>query len=196
METRIREIPILFSTPMVRAILDGRKIHRKIYKASYPDLSENEILALRIANGVKINKNTGCWEWQKTSNGYGYGTMTINGKSRLVTRLVYSLINGSIPDGKQVLHDCDNPCCCNPEHLHLGTRFDNMRECYERGRSKIKPVHLKGEKNGCAKLTEEDVIKIRNLVSQGERQHAVASLFSISQAQVSNIVQGRKWAHV
>jgi hypothetical protein len=188
--------PILFSTKMVQAILEGRKTQGKIYRAAHKELSENEVLALRIANGIKINAQSGCWEWQKTKNKYGYGTMTINGRGRLVHRTAYFITNGCIPNGKQVLHNCDNPCCCNPSHLHLGNRNDNMRECYERGRSNIKPVHLFGERNGSAKLTTRDVLNIRNMVSCGERQRSIADKFNISQAQVSNIVGGKEWQHV
>ena len=81
----------------------------------------------------------GCWEWQpKSRSSFGYGVMRIGGTpGRLVGahRLAWQYTYGPIPEGLCVLHGCDNPPCCNPAHLHLGTKADNMREKVERGRA-------------------------------------------------------------
>lgn len=81
----------------------------------------------------------GCWEWQaKSRSPFGYGVMRIGGTpGRLVGahRLAWQYTNGPIPEGLCVLHDCDNPPCCNPAHLHLGTKGDNATEKVERGRA-------------------------------------------------------------
>jgi hypothetical protein len=187
---------ILFSGAMVRAILDGRKISKKIYKKAYPNLSDNEVFSLRIANGITVDKKTGCWNWEKSHNLDGYGTMTINGRGELVPRVCYEIVWGKIPLGMQVLHDCDNPKCCNPDHLHLGTRFDNMRECYQRGRSNIKPVHFIGSKNPTAKLKESDIPEIRKRLQNGETQQSIANIYRVSQTAIWNVSSKREWAHV
>ncbi len=57
----------------------------------------------------------------------------------------------------QVLHDCDNPSCCNPKHLFLGTCQDNVNDMFNKEREN----KAKGISHGMSKLTEEDVIKIR-----------------------------------
>lgn len=80
--------------------------------------------------------------------------MRVDGKLRLVHRLVYALTKGPIPDGMQVLHNCpggDNPSCCCPEHLWLGTQQDNMRDMAAKGRN-IMQTHperaARGESHG------------------------------------------------
>lgn len=88
----------------------------------------------------KVDRTGDCWVWTaKTRSSFGYGMIRVGGTpGRLVSahRVAWELTNGPIPDGLWVLHGCDNPPCCNPAHLHLGTRADNMREMSERGRAK------------------------------------------------------------
>lgn len=92
-----------------------------------------------------------CWEWTRATAGFGYGIIRVGGTpGRLVMthRLVWELTNGPIPDGLCVLHSCDNPPCCNPAHLHLGTKADNMRERRERGRANPRREPRKVCRNG------------------------------------------------
>lgn len=79
-----------------------------------------------------------CWEWtakSRSGSALGYGTIRVAGRLIGAHRLVWELTNGPIPDDLCVLHECDNPPCCNPTHLHLGTRADNMAEKVARGRA-------------------------------------------------------------
>lgn len=87
---------------------------------------------------AKINIVLGsgnCWEC-KTTGKFRYGSVSINGKFMKAHRYSWEIHNGPIPKGLWVLHHCDNPACVNPEHLFLGTRSDNMKDCYAKGRSK------------------------------------------------------------
>ena len=77
---------------------------------------------------------TECIEWRGTRTRSGYGQKVIKGKRYRTHRLAYEWANGPIPKGMLVLHSCDNPACCNPNHLFLGTQSDNMRDCANKGR--------------------------------------------------------------
>lgn len=81
-----------------------------------------------------INEETGCHEWSKSRDRYGYGLIKYNGKMRLVHRVAYEVLKGESIKGWHILHSCDNPCCYNPDHLSLGTHLDNMRDRAAKGR--------------------------------------------------------------
>lgn len=79
---------------------------------------------------------SGCWEWTGPRLPSGYGHMS----NMLYThRAAYQLFVGPIPDGMHVCHRCDNPPCCNPEHLFLGTAADNMHDRDAKGRHRGGP---------------------------------------------------------
>jgi hypothetical protein len=85
---------------------------------------------------------TGCWEWQGASNKSGYGRVRVNGRLQLPHRVVAAFF-GIIPEAADttnrrvcVLHECDNPRCCNPDHLKAGSMSQNMKDCVRRGRHK------------------------------------------------------------
>lgn len=75
-----------------------------------------------------------CWEWQGTRNSGGYGTLSGNENGLLAHRVAYEILVGEIPKGMFVCHKCDNPPCCNPSHLFLGTPKDNIRDMIDKGR--------------------------------------------------------------
>jgi hypothetical protein len=74
-----------------------------------------------------------CWPWQSSTNQWGYGTASLAGRPKLAHRIAWELAYGAIPVGICVLHRCDTPGCCNPAHLWLGTRKDNMRDMLRKG---------------------------------------------------------------
>jgi hypothetical protein len=78
----------------------------------------------------------GCWVWQGFCQKppRAYGETNYLGKKWRVHRLMYTLVYGPIPDGKLVCHKCDNPSCCNPDHLWLGTHLENMSDCRAKDR--------------------------------------------------------------
>ena len=84
----------------------------------------------------------GCIEYQGTRGRFGYGQTRIGSRidgtrrSVKVHRLVWEEHHGPIPEGLVVRHKCDNPPCCNIEHLEIGTQQDNIRDKVERGRSR------------------------------------------------------------
>jgi hypothetical protein len=85
----------------------------------------------------RVDKSNGldaCWMWTAGLHNRGYGRIRWNGMPECAHRIVWMLINGAIPNELEVLHRCDNPPCCNPGHLFLGTQADNMHDRDAKGR--------------------------------------------------------------
>lgn len=141
----------------------------------------------RLLNKIKIAAETGCWEWT-ASKTRGYAVIRANGRWCRANRVSYDLYCGPIADGMHVLHRCDNPACVNPEHLFLGTNADNMADKVAKGRQ------LPGSAHSLAKLTDADVLAIRN--AEGVTQLALATKYGVGQQQISRIRSGKRWAHL
>jgi HNH endonuclease len=97
-------------------------------------LSEAEKRAI-FWQRVKQGTTAECWPWiAKSKLAYGYGAVNWDGRVQSAHRLAYELTYGPIAPGLHVLHNCDNPGCCNPNHLRLGSHADNMRDAAIRSR--------------------------------------------------------------
>ncbi len=85
--------------------------------------------------------------------------------------------------------ECDNPKCCNPAHLKIGTHAENMLDMRLKGRARSCP----GSSSKMAKLTETDVAQILgNKMSAAD----VMSLFKIGKSATYSILRRRTWKHV
>lgn len=131
-----------------------------------------------------------CWEWQKKLNGWRYGMVWFRGETFLAHRISYEIHCGAIPEGLKVLHRCDNPPCCNPKHLFLGTDADNVADKVSKKR------HAYGERAHAAKLKEADVVKIRELRKEGLYFTEIAAMYSVGATTINNIVNRVTWKHV
>ena len=94
-----------------------------------------------------------CWEWLACKT-HGYGRFGYQGKMCQAHRVAYQLAKGIIPEGMVVRHTCDNPACCNPNHLVLGTQQDNINDMDQRER------RAKGITHGQSKLTDDQVRQV------------------------------------
>lgn len=138
---------------------------------------------------VDVRSEDECWEWKASKGKWLYGNFRIDSKTFLAHRVAYMLKNGEIPSEMLVCHSCDNPGCCNPKHLWLGTNYDNMQDMFKKGR---RPA-AKGSRNGSAKLKEEDVLQIRNMRSQGCTCTDISKIYGVSIGTISHIATGRNW---
>jgi hypothetical protein len=123
----------------------------------------------------QIKTSEGCSIWKHSKDTQGYGYIKVKGKQRIVTRIVYELTKGPIPDGMRVLHTCDNPSCISPDHLFLGTQKDNMQDALSKGR--IGPLFYHGE-----------MWLMRKLYKHGTPLRHIALMFKTRHGRVKKIV--------
>lgn len=96
---------------------------------------DTKTLRQRFFEKVKVGKPNECWEWQGGRNYDGYGIFHLDiGKSIGAHRYAFKLSRGYLPKTLHILHDCDNPPCCNPKHLYSGTQQENMEDKLIRNR--------------------------------------------------------------
>ncbi len=86
----------------------------------------------KVMRRVRVNPETGCWEWTGPTSGNGrgggYGRMSLNGQTVATHLVVYTHYFGYIPGKKQIDHECENRKCCNPHHLKIVTHKQNQRK--------------------------------------------------------------------
>lgn len=142
-------------------------------------------------------KETDCWTWIGAKQQY-YGNFWFENKVQLSHRVSYQLFVGSIPEGQNVLHKCDNGFCVNPEHLFLGTQLDNVRDMAIKGRASFgNRGTSKGQRNGGSKLSENEVLEIRKLLTQNWLSHReIAEMFEVSRSNIGLIAQRKAWSHI
>lgn len=132
----------------------------------------------------------GCWHYTgytPASRG-GYGEFDFkSGKRMLAHRAAYLLLKGNDPGKQLVCHRCDVPRCVNPDHLFLGTIQDNMDDRNAKGRQ------ARGERNGPAKLTEEQVLAIR---ADPRTNRAIAKDYGVFETTISTIKHRHTWKHI
>ncbi len=145
----------------------------------------------------KVDRSGGpdaCWPWTGYRGGPGYGQLMWRRVKMQAHRLAWMLANRAHLHGLCACHRCDNPPCCNPAHLFLGTPADNMRDMTEKGRRSTVPS--KGERHGMAKLTAAKVLAIREKRKNGFSTKQLAEMYGIRTGHVRGIVRGTHWKHL
>ncbi len=149
-----------------------------------------------------------CWPWAGACFNQGYGEVSHGGARWRAHRLVWTLVNGPIPTGLHVCHSCDNPPCCNPAHLWLGTHADNMADKARKGRgeqvrgdnhyARTHPEWLaRGERHGLARLTEAHAQAVRRVYATGTYSQAqISRVLGVSHTVISKIVRGKTYRHL
>lgn len=139
----------------------------------------------------KVNQTNECWIWEGSKNKNGYGLLKTNYAKYIGTqythRISYWLFNGEFDKKLDVLHNCDNPSCVNPNHLHLGTQIENNKERDERGRHKS----LKGLDHGSSIFTSEEVEQILKLRNEGMFYKDIAVLFECNRRTIERLCLGK-----
>ena len=162
----------------------ARQLCRKHYTSAWYSKTLDQYLGIteQQAFEAKIQKIDKCWVWKGTKNEYGYGIFMIaGGKTVRAHRYAYALYVGQIPDGKIIMHKCDNPPCVNPDHLQIGTTAENNLD------AAIKRRHNYGTDHWNGRLTDDDVAIIR---ASTEKQSVLALRFGVHQSHISKIKSG------
>lgn len=144
----------------------------------------------RFMAKVRVRQANECWVWDASTNNCGYGQFRYAGKMRKAHRISYEFFIGTIPDGIQVCHKCDNPSCVNPNHLFLGTHTENMKDMAAKGRAGV----TLGKFNPNSKLTPDAVKAIRADTTKTTKQ--LGAEFGVSDVMISKIKTGRSWRHI
>ena len=171
----------------------------------------------------KVDKSGGpdaCWPYLDFRDSNGYGSFKLDGAGKRAHRIAWAITSGPIPDGMFVCHSCDNPPCCNPTHLWLGTSAENTRDRHQKGRDAKGPTHgtvtrpernargdrhgsrlhpervVRGERSHNAKLTDEIVRDIRHMHASGVRIIRLSERYDVSPGTIDFVVRRKTWAHV
>ena len=142
-----------------------------------------------------------CWEWTGGKD-HGYGSIGRGYGSVRANRLSWELHNGAIPEGRHVLHTCDNRGCVNPAHLYIGTDVENARDRVERGRAKGPRGPVKREPGwnrktrdddrrgyANAKLTVEQVREIRARKAPGVSNKVLGEEFGVTGVTIGDVLR-------
>jgi len=154
-----------------------------------------------------VNKTDGCWFWTRSVMHGGYGSFKVRSKTNIrAHRFSWELVNGPVADGLWVLHKCDTPRCVRPDHLFLGTPKDNIADAVRKGRmasvrngrhnSIVRPDCIqRGQKNAAARLTDKNVLEIRQLVITVPSR-TLARRFGVTQSMIRQIARRDAWKHL
>lgn len=146
-------------------------------------------VAVRFWAKVDRRGSDECWPWLGARDRRGYGRIKAFGRNWVASRIVLAL-KGSIPSSEEIVcHHCDNPPCCNPEHLFIGTALLNAQDRAAKGREPDR----RGEGNGRAKLTADQVREIRANPLGHKR---LAEMVGVSPTTIRDVRSRRKWSHV
>jgi hypothetical protein len=138
-----------------------------------------------------------CWGWTGAPDRHGYGSLNLRKNSQKTNpikahRISYEIHYGPIPDGLYVCHHCDNPPCCNPAHLFLGTHQDNVADMWQKGRGKT--WSMSGDANPKAVLNPEAARLILDEYRAGATQPQLALKYGVSQGTISHVTRLDHWA--
>lgn len=138
--------------------------------------------------------NDDCWPWLGHVNLRGYGNFAFRIQSRVHTvaahRIAALIAFGSIDRGVNVLHHCDNPRCCNPSHLFLGSQEENMRDCAAKRRTTF------GRRANRAKLTDDLVRRLPRVIQSGSSYRKIPTEVGCAWQTVQKAARGLTWKHI
>lgn len=137
-------------------------------------------------SGVDSSSEDGCWPWTRGVGKAGYGVVRYQWVQYKTHRVAWNLTYGEIPSGLQVRHTCDNPVCCRPDHLLVGTAQDNADDRVSRGRS----ARLYGTNNPNGHISTETVEHIKALRADGLVFREIEKITGVHRGTAAEICRG------
>lgn len=153
--------------------------------------SKRASLEKRLLQKIDRRGADECWPWlTPTRHKFGYGHIRAGRGFHLKAhRVAYALRFGAPPSGLMVCHECDNPACCNPKHLFLGTQTENMGDCSRKGRISNPPVHM-GRDHHNTKFDDEVALAIAR---DRRPAHVIAAERGVSTKTIYRLRRGETW---
>lgn len=148
----------------------------------------------------KVDKSAGpdgCWIWRGAIKPNGYGKVSIGAAKAsrwyYTHRIAYAMHNVTDPADLFVCHHCDNPVCCNPSHLFLGTDQDNKTDMVRKGRQGA----ARGVESANAKFAPVEVLSIRERYANGGVTCLeIAVEYGVDETTISGLVRGETYKEV
>jgi hypothetical protein len=135
-----------------------------------------------------IVESNECWIWTSAKQPVNYGIFWVGGKKKsdFAHRVSYMIHKGEIPNGKVIMHTCDNMLCVNPKHLIAGTQKENYDDSTKKGRSAVVKYSQKGSGNFAAKINEETA----SLIKKQKGNESIYSKYNRSGASNFLVISG------
>jgi hypothetical protein len=153
----------------------------------------------------KVDKSGDCWLWTGSKQSAGYGMIWCRPRQCSVLAHVasFALAHGEALPKREILHECDNPSCVNPDHLTQGTHADNLADAARKGRMSSGPEHARkvlagmrlGDAHPRVRLSDKQVQEIRQRRAAGEGCRSLGRAFGVSHQLVSAVAEGKKRKH-
>lgn len=132
-----------------------------------------------------------CWLWNGAITSMGYGNFRANGRNFTASRLAYMIAYDLVLlESEFACHRCDNPPCCNPYHIFIGSQKDNLQDAKAKNRMKGTHPSQRGELNPRAIMTPDQV---RSIKESKERTYILARMYKVGWTTIYNIRKGNSW---
>lgn len=132
-----------------------------------------------------------CWHWIPSKESGDYGRIRVKRSMMKAHRASWEMENEEHLGERFACHHCDVRSCVNPDHIYAGDAASNNNDTVNRGRRKF--ADFAGAKNPRAKISDEDVTRIRERIDAGETNKSIAEDYPISHSMVSKIRTGSGW---
>lgn len=163
-------------------------------------MAKHEDLEERFWSKVAVTNVRGCWLWLASRRSGGYGQFALDGRRRIrASRFAWELTYGAIESNLFVLHECDNPPCCNPTHLFLGTHGDNMADMVAKGRTKSGNRRVNSAEDiaifveNVRRLSDNQIDFCRRRHQEGASLRQIAREVGVTHTTVMRLVNNVSW---